>query len=32
MKEGGVGGANTQTGAVFEGKVDLVTFLKSLSG
>ncbi|RUA07319.1 MAG: hypothetical protein DSY43_00075 [Gammaproteobacteria bacterium] len=32
MKKGGIGGANTQTGAVFEGKVDLITFLSKLEG
>lgn len=32
MVKGGVGGANTQTGVVFEKKVDLITFLNSLSG
>jgi hypothetical protein len=32
MKLGGVGGANTQTGIKFEGKVDLLTKLDSLPG
>ncbi len=32
MISGGAGGANTQTGAVFEGKTDLITFLKTLDG
>jgi len=29
MKKGGKGGANTQTGLYFEGKVDFLTFIKS---
>jgi len=32
MIQFGLGGANTQTGAIFEGNVDLVTFLKTLQG
>jgi len=32
MVKGGIGGGNTQTGTVFEGKVDLITFLKTLKG
>lgn len=32
MKKGGVGGANTQTGIVFEGKVDLRTKLEEVPG
>lgn len=32
MKLFGVGGANTKTGLVFEGKTDLATFLKSQKG
>lgn len=32
MIKGGVGGGNTRTGLVFEGKVDLATFLKSQPG
>lgn len=32
MKKGGIGGANTQTGIKFEGKVDLLTQLDQLSG
>lgn len=32
MKTGGVGGANTKTGLVFEGKTDLGTFLNSQPG
>lgn len=32
MKKGGIGGANTQTGVVFEGKVDLLTALDKLDG
>jgi hypothetical protein len=32
MKLFGIGGANTKTGLVFEGKTDLATFLKSQSG
>ncbi|MDL0088286.1 PD-(D/E)XK nuclease superfamily protein [Campylobacter gastrosuis] len=32
MIEGGVGGSNTRTGLVFEGKVDLATFLNSQNG
>lgn len=29
MKKNGIGGANTQTGLIFEGKTDLETFLIS---
>lgn len=32
MIEGGIGGANTRTGLVFEGKVDLSTFLSKQNG
>ena len=32
MKENGIGGANTKTGLVFEGKADLQTFLCSQKG
>ncbi|AQW88349.1 hypothetical protein CPIN18021_1566 [Campylobacter pinnipediorum subsp. caledonicus] len=32
MIEGGIGGGNTITGLVFEGKVDLATFLSNQSG
>lgn len=32
MKKGGVGGANTQTGIQFEGRVDLLTKLDQLPG
>ena len=32
MIKGGIGGANTKTGLVFEGKTDLVTFLSSQPG
>lgn len=32
MKLFGIGGANTKTGLVFEGKTDLATFLKSQTG
>lgn len=32
MRQGGIGGANTQTGIKFEGKVDLLTRLDSLPG
>lgn len=32
MKKGGIGGANTQTGIVFEGKVDLLVRLEQLKG
>lgn len=32
MKLLGIGGANTKTGLVFEGKTDLATFLKSQTG
>ena len=32
MKAGGIGGANTQTGIVFEGKVDLLTRLEKVAG
>ena len=28
MKQNGIGGANTKTGLIFEGKTDLKTFLK----
>jgi len=28
MKKGGIGGANTKTGLVFEGKTDFLTFIK----
>jgi len=28
MKKGGIGGANTQTGLAFEGKVDFLTFIE----
>jgi len=28
MKKGGIGGANTQTGLAFEGKVDFLTFIQ----
>ena len=27
MKEGGIGGGNTKTGLIFEGKTDILTFL-----
>ena len=30
MIKGGIGGGNTRTGLVFEGKVDLATFLSKL--
>lgn len=32
MIEGGVGGSNTRTGLIFEGEVDLTTFLNSQNG
>lgn len=32
MKKGGIGGANTKTGLVFEGKIDLGGFLNSQPG
>ncbi len=32
MIEGGIGGANTKTGLVFEGKVDFLTFIKNKPG
>lgn len=32
MKIGGIGGANTKTGLVFEGKVDFSTFIKKQNG
>ncbi len=32
MKENGIGGANTRTGLIFEGKTDLQTFLCSQTG
>ena len=32
MKKGGIGGANTQTGIAFEGKVDLLTKLDQIEG
>lgn len=32
MKKGGIGGANTKTGLVFEGQTDLSTFLNAQSG
>lgn len=32
MKKGGIGGANTQTGIVFEGRVDLLVKLAELPG
>ena len=32
MKKGGIGGANTQTGIVFEGKVDLIKRFDELKG
>lgn len=32
MKKGGIGGANTKTGLLFEGRVDLVTLLKDKEG
>ena len=32
MIANGIGGANTKTGLVFEGKVDLATFLSQQSG
>ncbi|OPA75929.1 PD-(D/E)XK nuclease superfamily protein [Campylobacter pinnipediorum] len=32
MIEGGIGGSNTRTGLIFEGKVDLATFLSNQPG
>lgn len=32
MIANGIGGANTRTGLVFEGKVDLATFLSKQNG
>jgi hypothetical protein len=32
MKKGGIGGANTKTGLIFEGKTDLVAFLNAQEG
>ena len=32
MKKGGVGGGNTKTGLIFEGKTDLATFLAKQPG
>lgn len=32
MKKGGVGGANTRTGIIFEGRVDLITRFEELDG
>ena len=32
MKTNGIGGANTKTGLIFEGKTDLKTFLCSQTG
>jgi len=32
MKKGGIGGANTQTGLVFEGKTDIPTFIAKQPG
>ncbi len=32
MKKDGIGGANTKTGLVFEGKVDFLTFIESKPG
>jgi len=32
MKTGGIGGANTKTGLIFEGKTDIVTFLSKQKG
>ncbi|NLH39894.1 MAG: hypothetical protein GX445_07525 [Elusimicrobia bacterium] len=32
MKEKGIGGANTKTGLIFEGKTDLATFLNKQNG
>lgn len=32
MKENGIGGANTKTGLIFEGKTDLQTFLSLQNG
>ena len=32
MKENGIGGANTKTGLIFEGKTDLQTFLCNQEG
>ena len=30
MKKDGIGGGNTKTGLIYEGKVDLANFLKSM--
>lgn len=32
MKKGGIGGGNTKTGLIFEGKTDLATFLAHQPG
>lgn len=32
MKEGGIGGANTKTGIVFEGEVDFLDFIGKQNG
>ncbi|MDR0952916.1 MAG: hypothetical protein LBM71_01820 [Elusimicrobiota bacterium] len=32
MKTGGIGGANTKTGLIFEGKTDILTFLSKQKG
>lgn len=32
MKKNGIGGANTKTGSIFEGKTDLQTFLCAQKG
>ena len=32
MKKGGLGGANTKTGLIFEGKTDILTFLSKQKG
>jgi len=32
MKKGGIGGSNTKTGLIFEGKTDLKTFLSQQKG
>lgn len=32
MKKGGIGGANTKTGLIFEGKTDLITYLSQQPG
>ena len=32
MKKGGIGGGNTKTGLIYEGKVDLATFLNKQKG